>query len=79
MTYFKLTTGTGPVYRRFDTDNHIAVELFNGTVHKRMVKYESEALYNHVLTKNTNENFVETTEEEFTLNKTEVLAVLNNA
>lgn len=79
MIYFKLTTGTGPVYRRFDTDNRIAVEIFNGNVHKRMAKYESEALYNHVLAKNTNENFVETTEEEFTLNKTEVLAVLNNA
>jgi hypothetical protein len=79
MTYFKLTTGTGPVYRSFDTDNLIAVELFNGTVHKRMAKYESEALYNHLVTKTTSENFVETTEEEFILNKTEILVVLNNA
>ena len=42
MTYFKLTTGTGNVYKR-------------------------------------DEAFVETTEEEFILNKTEILTVLNNA
>jgi tRNA G46 methylase TrmB len=77
MTYFKLTTGTGPVYRSFDSDNFITVELFNGTIHKRMAKIENEALYNHMVTKTTNENFVETTEEEFTLNKIEILAILN--
>jgi hypothetical protein len=79
MTYFKLTTGTGPVYRSFDSDNFITVELFNGTIHKRMAKIENEALYNHMVAKTTELNFVETTEEEFTLNKTEILAVLNNA
>ena len=79
MTYFKLTTGTGPIYRSFDADNFITVELFNGTIHKRMAKIENEALYNHMYTKTTSENFVETTEEEFILNKTEILAVLNNA
>ena len=79
MTYFKLTTGTGNIYRSFDADNFITVELFNGTIHKRMAKIENEALYNHMVTKTTDEAFVETTEEEFTLNKTEILTVLNNA
>jgi hypothetical protein len=79
MTYFKLTTGTGNIYRSFDADNFITVELFNGTIHKRMAKIENEALYNHLSTKTTDEAFVETTEEEFILNKTEILAVLNNA
>lgn len=79
MTYFKLTTGTGNVYRSFDSDNFITVELFNGTIHKRMAKIENEALYNYMVNKTTEESFVETNEEEFTLNKTEILAVLNNA
>jgi hypothetical protein len=79
MTYFKLTTGTGNVYRSFDSDNFITVELFNVTIHKRMAKIENEALYNYMVNKTTEESFVETNEEEFTLNKTEILAVLNNA
>ena len=79
MTYFKLTTGTGPIYRSFDVDNFIVIELFNGTIHKRIAKMENEALYNHMVNKTTSESFVETTEEEFTLNKNEILAVLNNA
>ena len=79
MTYFKLTTGTGPIYRSFDADNFIVIELFNGTIHKRMAKIENQALYNYVVTKTTDEAFTETTEEEFILNKTEILVVLNNA
>ena len=79
MTYFKLTTGTGPIYRSFDADNFITLELFNGTIHKRMDKIENQALYNHMVTKTTDEAFTETTEEEFILNKTEILVVLNNA
>ena len=79
MTYFKLTTGTGNIYRSFDADNFIVIELFNGTIQKRMVRYQNEALYNHLQNNSTELNFVETNEEEFTLNKTEILAVLNNA
>ena len=44
-----------------------------------MVKYENEALYNHLQSNTTELNFVETTEEEFILNKTKILDVLNNA
>jgi hypothetical protein len=79
MTYFKLTIGIGNIYRSFDADNFIVIELFNRTLQKRMVKYENEALYNHLQSNTTELNFVETTEEEFILNKTEILAVLNNA
>ncbi len=79
MTYFKLVTGTGNIYRSFDADTFIVIELFNGEFQKRMVKYQKEALYNHLQLNSTEQNFVETTEEEFTLNKTEILAVLNNA
>ena len=77
MIHFKLTTGSGPVYRSFDSDNFIAIELFNGAVHKRMAKIENEALYNHIFNKLSSDGFVESTEEEFILNKAEVLAVLN--
>jgi hypothetical protein len=77
MTYFKLTTDSGPMYRSFDNENFIVISLFNGIIHKRIAKVEDEYLYQHVLTKNNSEGFVETTEEEFTLNKAEVLAVLN--
>lgn len=79
MTYFKLTIGIGNIYRSFDADNFIVIELFNRTLQKRMVKYENEALYNHLQSNTTELNFVETTEEEFILNKTEILDVLNNA
>jgi hypothetical protein len=79
MTYFKLTTGTGTIYRAFDIDTFIVIELFNGVYQKRMVRYQREELYNHLVSKTTDEAFVETNEEEFTLNKTEILAVLNNA
>jgi len=79
MTYFKLVTGTGNIYRSFDADTFIVIELFNGEFQKRMVKYQKEALYNHLQLNSTEQNFVETTEGEFTLNKTEILAVLNNA
>ena len=79
MTYFKLTIGIGNIYRSFDADNLIVIELFNRTLQKRMVKLEGEALYNHMQSNTTKSNFVETTEEEFILNKTEILAVLNNA
>jgi len=79
MTYFKLVTGTGNIYRSFDADTFIVIELFNGEFQKRMVKYQKEALYNHLQLNTTEQSFVETTEEEFTLNKTEILAVLNNA
>jgi hypothetical protein len=44
-----------------------------------MDKIENQALYNYIVTKTTDEGFVETTEEEFILNKTEILVVLNNA
>ena len=79
MTYFKLTTGTGNIYRSFDADNFIVIELFNGEYQERMVKFQREELYNYLVSKTTSEAFVEATEEEFTLNKTEILAVLNNA
>ena len=79
MTYLKLITGTGNIYRSFDADTFIVIELFNGEFQKRMVRYQKEALYNHLQLNATELNFVETTEEEFTLNKTEILAVLNNA
>ena len=79
MTYFKLTTGTGNIYRSFDADTFIVIELFNGEYQKRMVKYQREGLYNHLQSNTTELNFVETTEEEFILNKTEILDVLNNA
>jgi hypothetical protein len=79
MTYFKLVTGTGNIYRSFDADTFIVIELFNGEFQKRMVRYQKEALYNHLQSNSTEQNFVETNEEEFILNKTEILAVLNNA
>jgi hypothetical protein len=79
MTYFKLTTGSGTIYRAFDADTFIVIELFNGEYQERMVKFQREELYNHLVSKTTSEAFVEATEEEFTLNKTEILAVLNNA
>ena len=79
MIYFKLTTGTGNIYRSFDADNFIVIELFNGEYQERMVKFQREELYNYLVSKTTSEAFVEATEEEFTLNKTEILAVLNNA
>jgi hypothetical protein len=77
MIYFKLVTDSGPMYRSFDNDNFIAISLFNGNIHKRLAKVEDEYLYQHMFAKNSSEGFVETTEEEFTLNKAEVLAVLN--
>ena len=79
MTYFKLVTGTGDIYRNFDANTFIVIELFNGEFQKRMVKYQKEALYNHLQSNTTEQSFVGTTEEDFTLNKTEILAVLNNA
>jgi hypothetical protein len=78
MTYYKLITNSGPVYRSFNSDDFICIELFNGTIHKRMAKIENKDLYNHMLSITTSDNgFVETTEEEFTLNKTEILSILN--
>lgn len=78
MIYYKLTTDVGPIYRSFDSENFLVVEVFNGTnTHKRMAKTSTESLYNFMMTKTTDNGFVETTEEEFTLNKTEVLSILN--
>lgn len=79
MTYFKFITNSDPVYRSFDSDNFIVVEVFNGAVHKRVAKIESESLYNHIFNKLTSDGFVEATEEEFILSKTEALAVVANA
>lgn len=78
MIYYKLTTDVGPVYRSFDSESYLVIELFNGTnTHKRMAKTQTLSLYNVLMTKTIDSGFVETTEEEFTLNKTEILSILN--